>query len=439
MTTPHPHIQVTHLSRMRRRRSQSVTLPNASVRGQSMRRKELLAQLQNERLKQQNKYHEEDEHEENQQKHSEEQNHQPSVSRLARSTKTVSVKRYAPPSAVTISKVKRGISPATLNFTYLQDDEQNQGQHKQSDRIQHVESTTSFEKRNLTTLSKTFEFQNVENMFKARYLNLTIARNDSNLDSLQTSLNPSTTSSTHLMTKSEIFDQNFFITDNKDQARRNNAKDDPNRNVLKNDAIVNLSEREKNQNVQRKKFYNRSSASFVTAIIAIVIGIIAFAFGLSALIVALLVRATVDSNLASNSTSSSSSGSSGTLSAACSAYTTIDDPTRSISASGYALGCDNTAPFSNQSIGVWIRFIGTGGSTLPLSSPGMNLCGSTGTGWYAGTMPSSTGQITNGTACFTWYSGVCRASVSIRVANCDSFYIYFLPPAPICMARYCTI
>ncbi|CAF3929420.1 unnamed protein product, partial [Rotaria magnacalcarata] len=182
MTTPHPHIQVTHLSRMRRRRSQSVTLPNASVRGQSMRRKELLAQLQNERLKQQNKYHEEDEHEENQQKHSEEQNHQPSVSRLARSTKTVSVKRYAPPSAVTISKVKRGISPATLNFTYLQDDEQNQGQHKQSDRIQHVESTTSFEKRNLTTLT----------------------RNDSNLDSLQTSLNPSTTSSTHLMTKSEI-------------------------------------------------------------------------------------------------------------------------------------------------------------------------------------------------------------------------------------------
>ncbi|CAM2729243.1 unnamed protein product, partial [Rotaria socialis] len=102
------------------------------------------------------------------------------------------------------------------------------------------------------------------------------------------------------------------------------------------------------------------------------------------------------------------------------------------------LGCDNTAPFSNQSIGVWIRFIGTGGSTLPLSSPGMNLCGSTGTGWYAGSMPSSTGQITNGTACFTWYTSVCRASVSISVANCNSFYIYFLPPAPICMARYCT-
>ncbi|CAM4877292.1 unnamed protein product [Rotaria socialis] len=35
MTTPHPHIQVTRLSRMGRRRSQSVTLPNANVRGQT--------------------------------------------------------------------------------------------------------------------------------------------------------------------------------------------------------------------------------------------------------------------------------------------------------------------------------------------------------------------------------------------------------------------
>ncbi|CAF4479012.1 unnamed protein product [Rotaria socialis] len=382
MTTPHPHIQVTRLSRMGRRRSQSVTLPNANVRGQSMRRKDFLAQLKKERLKQQNKYNEEDEHEGNQQKHSEEQNHQPSVSQLAKSAMTMSMKRYPPPSAVTVTKVKRGISPGTLNFMYLQDDEQNQGQHGQTNRMQHFESTTSFEKHNLTTLT----------------------RNHSNLGSLETSMNPSTTSSTHLMAKSEIFDEKSFVTDNKDQARRNGVKDDPHKNVLKNDAIVNLNEREKNQNVQRNKFYKSSSASFMTAIIAIVIGVVAFAFGLSALIVALLVRATVESKLASNSTSSSSSESNGILPNACSAYTTIDDPTRSISAPGYALGCDNTAPFSNQSIGVWIRFIGTGGSTLPLSSPGMNLCGSTGTGWYAGSMPSSTGQITNGTACFTWYT-----------------------------------
>ncbi|CAF3014499.1 unnamed protein product [Rotaria sp. Silwood2] len=61
------------------------------------------------------------------------------------------------------------------------------------------------------------------------------------------------------------------------------------------------------------------------------------------------------------------------------------------------------------------------------------------TGWYDGTMPSSTGQVLNGTACFTWYTSICRFSSSISVANCGSFYIYYLPPPPACMMRYCTI
>ncbi len=125
------------------------------------------------------------------------------------------------------------------------------------------------------------------------------------------------------------------------------------------------------------------------------------------------------------------------LSYACSSYTTINDPTRSINAAGYALGCDNAAPF-NQSNPIWIRFVGTGGTTLPLATPGMNLCGSTGTGWYNGVMPSS-GEIANGTACFTWLTNICQYSASISVANCGSFYVYLLPPAPACMMRYCTI
>ena len=109
-----------------------------------------------------------------------------------------------------------------------------------------------------------------------------------------------------------------------------------------------------------------------------------------------------------------------------------------MNAPGYALGCDNTPPF-NQSNPVWIRFIGTGGSTLPLTTPGLNICGSQGTGWYDGDMPSSSGEIVNGTACFTWTGSVCRYSVSMSVANCASFYIYLLPPPPACMMRYCTI
>lgn len=142
-----------------------------------------------------------------------------------------------------------------------------------------------------------------------------------------------------------------------------------------------------------------------------------------------------------NSTSSSSTSGSTDVVAwttACSNYTELNDPTRSVFATGYPLNCDNTAPFSNRTSSVWIRFTGTGGTILPLTTPGMNICGSEGTGWYSGTMPSS-GEIINGTACFTWYNSVCRFSQAISVANCGSYYTYYLPPVPACMSRYCTI
>jgi len=208
----------------------------------------------------------------------------------------------------------------------------------------------------------------------------------------------------------------------------------------------------------------------MAAIIGIIIGVIAFAFALTSLVLVLLLRSTVAAQLGKNklsisllsivkyymrkiflsisgtnstssnslSSSSSSSGSGGWPSG-CSAYTTLDDPTRNVYAAGYALGCDSTAPFTNRTNPVWIRFIGTGGTTLPLTTPGINLCGSVGTGWYDGSMPSSSGTIVNGTVCFTWYTSVCQYSQSISVANCGSFYIYLLPPAPACMMRYCTI
>ena len=142
--------------------------------------------------------------------------------------------------------------------------------------------------------------------------------------------------------------------------------------------------------------------------------------------------------LAGNSTNSTSRTNYALWSAACSSYQPINDATRNVNAAGYALACDNTGYFANDSNPTWIRFTGSGGTTLPLATPGMNVCGSQGTGWYAGTMPSS-GEMVNGTVCFTWTGSICRFSVSISVANCGSFYIYLLPTVPACMMRYCTI
>ncbi|CAF4906257.1 unnamed protein product, partial [Rotaria sp. Silwood1] len=81
MATPLPTVHVTHTARMRRRRSQSVTIPNTgpqdnNIRVQSLGRKEFVAQLQKERLKQQIKHDEQDASQDEQQ-HNEEDHHQP--------------------------------------------------------------------------------------------------------------------------------------------------------------------------------------------------------------------------------------------------------------------------------------------------------------------------------------------------------------------------
>ncbi|CAF3424622.1 unnamed protein product [Rotaria sp. Silwood1] len=423
MATPLPTVHVAHTARMRRRRSQSVTISNTgpqdnNIRVQSLGRKEFVAQLQKERLKQQMKHDEQDEGQDEQQ-HNEEDRHQPTVSRLAKSSRTMSMRKMATSAGVTVTTVKKELPSTASKTTHAQEDEQNHTHQVQVTHVPRLGSTRSIKRPNPITLES----------------------NGSYLESSQTLSNPMTassipliTSSSNYMTKSEIFDQEFSLNDGKDRTRRND---------LKSQSSIRLDEQERNPNVSCTRPYASSSAHFLTSVVAIMIGCIAFAFSLTALVLVLLLRSTVDSKLgffsiiATNSTTSSSS--SGTLPSACSNYTTLDDPTRNVAAAGYALGCDTTSPFINRTMPVWIRFIGTGGSTLPLATPGMNLCGSEGTGWYDGTMPSSTGEIINGTACFTWYNSVCRFSSSISVANCGSFYIYNLPPPPACMLRYCTI
>ncbi|CAF0853859.1 unnamed protein product [Rotaria sp. Silwood1] len=463
MAAPYSHAHVAHISRMGRRRSQSVTIPNTgpqdnNIRVQSLGRKEFLAQLQKERLKQQIKHDEQDASQDEQQ-HNEEDHHQPTVSRLAKSSRTMSMRKTATSSAVTVTRVKKELSSTPSKTIHVQEDEEDH--HHQPTVVNRLANSsrtmsmrkmaasagvtvTKVKKEQSATVPKTPHVQEDEpnhtHPVQVTHIPLsestilfkepnstTLVRNGSNVESLKTS-------STNLIPKSKLFDQEFFLNDGKDHARRNDIKDH---------GHIRISKREKYYNAGDEGPYTTSSASFMTAIIGIIIAVIAFAFALTALILVLLLRSTVDSRLgffsiiATNSTTSSSS--SGTLPSACSNYTTLDDPTRNIAAAGYALGCDTTSPFINRTMPVWIRFIGTGGSTLPLATPGMNLCGSEGTGWYDGTMPSSTGEIINGTACFTWYNSVCRFSSSISVANCGSFYIYNLPPPPACMLRYCTI
>ncbi|CAF2570507.1 unnamed protein product [Rotaria sp. Silwood2] len=123
----------------------------------------------------------------------------------------------------------------------------------------------------------------------------------------------------------------------------------------------------------------------------------------------------------------------------CSSYTVVNDPLRNIARYGMGGSCDNGPLFNTNIGGRWIRFIGTGGTIIPLTSPGMNHCGAYLTGWFNGTLPSTVGTIVSGNVCFDAPNIICEISSSVSVTYCNSFYVYFLPPLILCNSRYCTI
>ncbi|CAF4177812.1 unnamed protein product [Rotaria magnacalcarata] len=121
------------------------------------------------------------------------------------------------------------------------------------------------------------------------------------------------------------------------------------------------------------------------------------------------------------------------LPAACSSYTTISDSTRRVSYTTF-VGCDSS---SFSSSGMWVRFTGSGGTTIPTYAPGISVCGTSATGWYASALPSS-GATVSGTLCYDWGT-TCQWSSSIQVANCNTYYVYLLYPSPVCNLRVCTV
>ncbi|CAF2525336.1 unnamed protein product [Rotaria sp. Silwood2] len=123
----------------------------------------------------------------------------------------------------------------------------------------------------------------------------------------------------------------------------------------------------------------------------------------------------------------------------CSSYTVVNDPSRNIATSGIGGACDNGPLFNTSIGGRWIRFMGTGGTIIPLTSPGVNHCGAFLSGWFNGTLPSKIETIVSGNICFTTFISACLFFWPISVVNCNSFYVYFLPPSNFCNLRYCTV
>jgi hypothetical protein len=123
----------------------------------------------------------------------------------------------------------------------------------------------------------------------------------------------------------------------------------------------------------------------------------------------------------------------------CSSHTVVNDPSRNVGTSGIGGACDNGPLFNTSIGGRWIRFLGTGGTMIPSTSPGRQHCSAYLAGWANVTLPSTNGTVANGTGCFETIIAICGFQIDIEIVNCNTFYVYFLPPLSFCNARYCTI
>ena len=87
----------------------------------------------------------------------------------------------------------------------------------------------------------------------------------------------------------------------------------------------------------------------------------------------------------------------------------------------------------------WYRIAGGAGSKLADTIIPEDHCGTSATGWMTGGLPSvQEGEVIR-TVNFNWEGNPARWTTSIRVVNCETHYVYYLPDAPDCKLAYCTV
>ena len=135
-------------------------------------------------------------------------------------------------------------------------------------------------------------------------------------------------------------------------------------------------------------------------------------------------------------------------------YTTLRDSWRS-TGTGSGSHCDQSSK-TGVGGGRWYRFAGAGGDALPLTSPGVNHCGTRYPGWLsgwatpqggggppgsysgAGRYPAMAEGVVESTVCFDDGNGPCYYPVQVGVVRCGGFLLWRLPDAPYCSLGYCT-
>ena len=88
----------------------------------------------------------------------------------------------------------------------------------------------------------------------------------------------------------------------------------------------------------------------------------------------------------------------------------------------------------------WYKFANPAGTKMATSAPRFNRCGAYRTGYMVDQHPTEVGQTKQVKFCFSWKGTSCGRSTQGEVTKCgEGNFVYKLPNAPICTARYCAV
>lgn len=152
-----------------------------------------------------------------------EQHPRTAVSRIKRSANTTSMKKHTATAGAVSNTLHKETTSVASNSEGSEINEQHHGHSSQVTQVPRSDSTRSFKKQTSTPSNKNANV-NTFAALKNSNFDSTATLKGVYLESSQLSSNPLISSSSNLMSKSEVFDQEFHLDDNKDHIKRNDAK-----------------------------------------------------------------------------------------------------------------------------------------------------------------------------------------------------------------------
>ena len=115
----------------------------------------------------------------------------------------------------------------------------------------------------------------------------------------------------------------------------------------------------------------------------------------------------------------------------CKNYQNLTDAERKYDYVTRNANCDDT-------LNGWYRFQGAAGTKMVTTCPPINRCDGQFPAWLSGDHPTvAEGKVIR-KVCIRKSGGCCDSSVSIKIKNCSSYYIYKLNDPGNCDTRYCS-